>query len=199
MTLDDVRAAAIPQLHAQGHLLHSQVTQLAGGDAALMRKVWDSLLAEGLAVDKYGVVLVAVGEVAHSALASPWTSVPQTRETASGLPPIALAQQPLAPSHRGEQHDLGSTRTKPLATVSPDKWRLSGTPQYVLWSGGREAGPFPREELEQRLAEGRLQPTDFVRIDSEDEWLPASKALARAGPSPVSDRMPAVGAHTPPR
>ena len=83
MTIDEVRAAAIPQLRAQGHLLHSQVTQLAGGDAALMRNVWDSLIAERLAVDRYGVVLVAVEVVAHSALASPWTSVPQTRETAT--------------------------------------------------------------------------------------------------------------------
>ena len=55
--------------------------------------------------------------------------------------------------------------------------------RYYLWNAGRESGPFPREELEQRLAEGRLQPTDFVRIDSDDEWIAASEALSRTGSS----------------
>lgn len=181
MTLEEVRVAAISQLHTQGHLLHSQVTQLAGGDTTLTRSVWDSLIAERLAVDRYGVILVAVGVVPHSALASPWTSVPQASESASDSPPITSIQQALALSPDCERHDLGSARTKFPVTGTRDEWKPSGTRQYVLWCGGRETGPFPREELEHRLAEGRLQPTDFVRIDSEDKWIPASQALTRTG------------------
>lgn len=172
MTFDDARAAALQQLHAQGHLLHSQLQQIANGDAALMREVRDGLITEGLVVDRYGVALVAVGGAVFSTMDCRELEVPQSRESTIGSPPLFLAQHPLTPD---------------------------GTPRFVLWSGGRETGPFPREELEQRLAEGRLQPAEFVRIDSADEWIPAAKALAQTVASPVSAsvRNHATGTQTP--
>ncbi len=56
----------------------------------------------------------------------------------------------------------------------------------MFWDAGRETGPFPREELELRLAKGRLQPNEFIRIESDDEWIPAALALNRTGPSPAT-------------
>ena len=292
MTLDQAQAIALERLQTHGHLLHSQLHQITGGDAELMREVRDSLIANGLAVDRYGVALVAVGDVALSAAVSPLIQASRNAGAEGESPPMSHAGPPLSQDDHRDQRDLGpndfsdlrSIRPKSLWTVAagerqpanvaltcpstsqvdraspslgveertttsrpihmssaaiddtrhkpeshlahlgaavgangdgtPDRIApllrqrppspasdgvTGGTLRYILWSGGHETGPFPREELELRIAEGRLQPTDFVRIDSEDEWIPASKALAQTGPSPVSasDRIPAVGTPTP--
>ena len=61
MTLDDACQAAKQQLDERGRLLNSQLLKLVGGDESLYREVRESLIFEGLAVDRFGVGLARPG------------------------------------------------------------------------------------------------------------------------------------------
>jgi len=96
----------------------------------------------------------------------------------SDTTPVPSSSSPLFKVRTAGVSPAGEERVKRNQPAPPSALR------YYLWNAGRESGPYPREELEQRLAEGRLQPTDFVRIDSDDEWIPAAKALSQTVSSP---------------
>ena len=216
MNLADASSTALERLHRQGHLLHSQLLKIVGGDESLLREVRDRLIADGLVIDKLGGVLVMPedrrlnnqlpqdndhGEPGAvrpripgqeiRGLTAPGSPNPEGDVcVAAGVPTTWTVAE------HGSQQTVAATTCAPssevrITEVSPAvqgrvaaKQPVSASPlRYYLWNAGRESGPFPREELEQRLAEGRLQPTDFVRIDSDDEWIAASEALSRTGSS----------------
>jgi len=51
---------------------------------------------------------------------------------------------------------------------------------YMLWTAGRQSGPYSRADLDARLESGTLNLHDFVRLDGEDEWRPVSEIIRKA-------------------
>ncbi len=177
MTPEKAYAIALERLQTHGHLLHSHLLHIVDFDESLMREVSERLVRAGLAEDNYGIELVAVA--APNVLTT-------DRESDS---PIATAGHERAdaiqvsPSSRSKNATRRTTKLPRTSTAGGPQRSLL---RYMFWDAGRETGPFPREDLEQRLAEGRLQPNEFVRIESDDEWIPAALALNRTDQTPDS-------------
>lgn len=174
MTPENIYTIALERLQTHGHLLHAHLLHIADFDEALMRDVSDRLVRAGLAVDNYGMKLLAVDPLGVSTgdleFKSPVATTSQGRAGApSDAPRIPSVSQDAARRN-------SSSMPKPAQTPSTGR-TPAGLLRYMFWDAGRETGPFPREELEQRLAEGRLQPNEFIRIESDDEWIPAALAL----------------------
>ncbi len=182
MPSDELYAIALSKLQADGHLRHSQLLHFADFDESLKREVCERLIRAGLAEDQYGIELV-------------WIAPPDVFTDDGGSEsPMATAGQgrtgdaPGSPhSSRGKDVAQRTTDVTSKPQSSPTAGGAQGGPlRYFFWDAGRETGPFPREDLEQRLVEGRLQPNEFIRIESDDEWIPAALALNRTGPSPAT-------------
>ena len=194
MTPDELYAIALAQLQTDGHLLHSQLLHIADFDESLMREVSERLVLAGLAENNYGIELVAVTapDVSTTDKESDSPIASTGHERAGVAPTSALSSsRPKDAARRTE-----TSKTKPLQSPTTGGAQ-GGLLRYMFWDAGRETGPFPREELEQRLAEGRLQPNEFIRIASDDEWIPAALALNRTDQSPESPSKRKRPAQTP--
>jgi hypothetical protein len=55
--------------------------------------------------------------------------------------------------------------------------------QWYAQVGGQRYGPITEDELRSWIAQGRVQPTDFVWCEGMANWLPASSALPGATPT----------------
>ncbi len=57
--------------------------------------------------------------------------------------------------------------------------------EYQLARDGHTFGPYTRPEVEERLANGHILPTDIARTEGMDEWLPIATLFPAAAPTPV--------------
>lgn len=155
MSPESVFKVALERLQTHGRVPHSHLLHMADFDEELMRVVSDRLIRAGHAVDNYGIELVLVDTLGAS------TGVQVAEATDRQVATGNASDAPHTPSRTA-----GADRRN---TSSSMDGKSTGLPRYMLWEAGCETGPFPREELEQRLVEGRLQPNEFVRIESHDE------------------------------
>ncbi|WPJ94385.1 DUF4339 domain-containing protein [Coraliomargarita algicola] len=77
---------------------------------------------------------------------------------------------------------------------------------YYITSSGKQAGPFPEEELKDQISSGRFNRNDFYWTEAMEQWKPIHEAIELANALPktpppfkagvINKAMPVKGNHS---